>query len=78
MGGAQDALDKTTKLDEKDAFSQRIEELKSNADLLKTDERDSNMNLQDMQQRLQDAQDKLASIDAELSTAISRLAPMSK
>ena len=74
----QTRLDETTNADEKTALSRQIEQLKGNVDLLKNSERDSNTNLQDMQQRLRDAQDKLAGIEAELNAAISRLAPVSK
>lgn len=74
----QTRLDETTNADEKTALSRQIEQLKGNVDLLKNSERDSNTNLQDMQQRLRDAQDKLAGIEAELNAAISRLAPASK
>lgn len=74
----QNAVDKAASMDEKNALSQRIEELKSNGDQLKSAERDANVNLQGMKQRLQEAQDKLSGIDDQLSTAINRLAPSSK
>lgn len=74
----QDAINKTTNLDVKGALQEHGKQLMSNTDLLKKAERDSNANLQDMQQRLHAAQDKLASIETELSVAAARLGPLSK
>lgn len=75
---AQDRLDKATSADEKNAASKQIEQLKATLDLLKNNERDSNTSLLDMQQRLREAQDKLAGIEAELNSAVARLASAPK
>jgi chromosome segregation ATPase len=66
--------DKQVQLD----FSGDLDRDKSNLAALKAADRDLSSTLQDLEQRLQTAQDKLASIDAELSTAISRLSPSAK
>jgi len=75
---AEDRLDKTTNEAERNNLSGQIEAEKSNIIALKAAERDCSMTLQNTEQRLQSAQDKLASIEAELSTAMSRIAPTTK
>jgi chromosome segregation ATPase len=70
---AEDRLEKAQNLDERNALSQDIDRRKSDVAALKAIERDSNSNLQAMEQRLQNAEDKLANIEGELNAAISRL-----
>ena len=75
---AEDRLDKTTNADERNKLSGEIAAEKSNIPALKEAEHDCSVTLQSMEQRLQSAQDKLASIEAEISTAMSRIAPTTK
>lgn len=75
LARAEDRLNKTQNPDERNAISQELDRQKLNVAALKASERDSTTTLHEMEQRLQIAQDKLTSIEAELNTAISRLAP---
>jgi|HubBroStandDraft_6_1064221.scaffolds.fasta_scaffold915970_2 chromosome segregation ATPase len=75
---AEERLNKTTNAVEQKNLSDEIEAEKSTIIALKSAERDCSTTVQNMEQRLQSAQDKLASIEAELSTAMSRIAPTTK
>jgi len=73
LARSEDRLEKAQNLDERNALSQDIDRRKSDVAALKAIERDSNSNLQAMEQRLQNAEDKLTNIEGELNAAISRL-----
>lgn len=74
----QSKLAEATSPEEKKAFEDRIEGMKSALATMTSTEREWNSTLLDMQRRLQDAEDKLAGIESELNAAITRLAPHGK